>query len=114
MATKKGFSGDRIIMGLTWLVVLGMIWLIWRPQAPVPESPQLAAYHARQQAACTVAKEAQAKLREKGLEHQAQKLDTDSVCDPGRPLRRTFYWLVGGTAALGLFITLLFSVSPRF
>lgn len=101
-----------------WLVILvigaAVLWLIWRPTAPTPEPPQLAAYHARQQVACTVAKEAQAKLRAKGLEQQAQKLDVDSVCVPGRDLRYSIYWVLGGAAVLGLIIMLGFAASPRF
>lgn len=92
----------------------GMLWLMWRPAPPASEPPQVAAYHARQKGACDVVKQAQMKLLAKGLEHQAEQLDVDSVCDPGRSVRHGLYWLVGITAALGLFITLLFAASPRF
>jgi hypothetical protein len=91
-----------------------MLWLMWRPAPPAPVSPQVAAYHARQKAACDVVKQAQTKLRARGLEHQAEQLDVDSVCDPGRSVRHGLYWLVGLATALGLFIMLLFAASPRF
>lgn len=115
---KLKTAGDHIVPAVVWLlciaVVGGMLWAIWRPKPAVSGPPQLQAYHTRQQQACAIAKEAQAKMQTAGLEQYAQKLDVDSVCDPQRTVRYGVYWLLVLCAIPVAGILLLFAISPRY